>query len=197
MPTAVDIAVWGVKAGWSAFPPATDLTTAVAVAIATGGDPTAPAGLYGIGGGGDGQSQSLAAHARWLKDGWGPFPGHKGGAWLLYLPIASTAVLEAPLQAVVQDPGGVIGGAVTGLGDLAKKLPGGDIIDQAKNALTLAYKAGAWLGNADNWGRVMLVVLGGGMVVSGVYLAAKKPIDATVSGAVGGAAKVAKVAALA
>lgn len=189
MPTAVDIAVWGAKAGWSALPPATNLTTAVAVAIATGGDPTAPKGLYGIGGGGDGQSQSIAAHTEWLKNGWAPFPGHKGGAWLLYVPIASAAVLEAPLQNAVKDPGSV----VDGLGKLAEQLPGADMLNQAKNALTLAYKAGAWLGNPDNWARVLLVVLGGGMVVGGVYLAAQKPIDATV----GGVGKVAGLAALA
>jgi hypothetical protein len=187
--TAVDIAVWGAHAGWSGAPPATNLTTAVAVALATGADPSAPKGLYGIGGGGDGQSQSVAAHAEWVKNGWASFPGHKAGAWLLYVPIAQTAVLEAPLQNAVQNPGSVI----AGVGELAKSLPGADLLDQAKNALTLAYKGAAWLGNSDNWVRVLLVVLGGGMVVGGVYLAAQKPIDASV-GAVG---KVAGVAALA
>jgi hypothetical protein len=188
VPTAVDIAVWGAKAGWSAFLPATDLTTAVAVAIATGGDPNKPKGLYGLGGGGDGQSQSNAAHAEWLQHGWTNFPGHKGGAWLLYVPIATNAVLEAPLQNAVKDPASVVGG----IEKLAGSLPGADMLEQAKNALTLAFKAGAWLGNPDNWARVMLVVLGGGMVVGGVYLAAKKPIDATVAGA----GKLAGVAAL-
>lgn len=192
MATAVDLAVWGAKAGWSATPPATNLTTAVAVALATGANPAAPKGLYGIGGGGDGQSQSVAAHAEWVKHGWSAFPGHKGGAWLLYVPIANAAVLEAPLQNAVQNPGQVLGAIGTGVGDLAKKLPGADLLDQAKNALTLAYKAAAWLGNPDNWARVLLVVLGGGMVVGGVYLAAQKPIDASV----GAAGKVAGLAAL-
>ena len=182
MATATDIAVWGAKAGWSVFQPATDLTTAVAVALAAGGNPSAAKGLYGIGGGGDGLSQSVAAHAEWAAHGWGAFPGHHNGAWLLYVPIAQAAVLEAPVQNAVQNPGQLIG-------DLAKSLPGADMLDQAKSALTILYKAGAWLGNRDNWSRIMLVVLGGGMVVGGVYLAAKKPIDAGV--------KVAGVAALA
>lgn len=192
MATATSIAVWGAKAGWSVYPPATDLATAVAVALAAGGNPAAPKGLYGIGGGGDGQTQSNSAHAEWAAHGWGAFPGHKGGAWLLYLPIAQAAVLEAPVQNAIQNPGQVIGGIAAGVGDLAKNLPGADMLDQAKNALTLLYKGAAWVGNPDNWTRVLLVVIGGGMVVGGIYLAAKKPIDTTV----GGAGKAASLAAL-
>ena len=194
MATATDIAVWGAKAGWSVFPPALDLATAVASALAaSGGDPSKPRGLWGIQGGGDGQAQATAAYQEWKAHGWSNFPGHHSGAWLLYLPIANAAVLEAPVQNAVKDPAGTLGAIGKGVGELASQLPGADMLDQAKNALTLAYKAAAWLGDPHNWARVMLVVLGGGMVVGGIYLAAKKPIDS----AAGGVAKVAGVAALA
>jgi hypothetical protein len=43
-------------------------------------------------------------------------------------------------------------------------------------------KAGAWLGDQDNWKRVGLVVVGGGLVLAGVSIAAK-PLTDGVAGA--------------
>lgn len=197
----VDIAILGVKSGgWSATPPALDLTTAVAVALITSaGDPGKSGGLWGLGNG-DPAAQAKHAHEVQAAQGWDAFKNHKNGAYLLAMPTASAAVAAAPIKAVIDDPSIVTNAAdqvVGSIADAAGQL-GDDMLSQAKSAIAVLYKAGAWLGNADNWARILLVLLGSGMVIGGVTLAAggtaAGPVLGFATKAVKGVGTVAKAA---
>lgn len=184
MATPIDVAVWAARAGWRG----NDLTVAVAVALAASrGNPSASGGLYGIGGGGDGQSQSNTAHARWKASGWGTFKAHNSRAYLLQMPAAGAAVVAAEARDIISDPAG----AASEIVEAAGQLPGADVLDAAKGALTLAYKAGAWMANPDNWARVLMVVLGGGLVVGGLVMTVgsgvASPVGALAGKVIGGA----------
>jgi hypothetical protein len=171
--TPVNLAIFGATAGWRG----TDLIVAVAVGMATSaGQVDRPGGLWGGGPSGptDGQANANAAFARWQQSGWGSFPAHNHKTYLLFMPAATAATASADVQAIVRDPAGAadkLGGAIA---DAAGQLPGGDILDAAKNALTLMYKAGAWMANPDNWVRVASVMLGGGLIIGGLFLVAKQ-----------------------
>jgi hypothetical protein len=182
--TPVNIAIYGATAGWRG----SDLIVAVAVAMATSaGQVDRPGGLWGGGPSGptDAQANANAAHERWQASGWGSFPAHNNKMYLIFMPAATAATASADVQAIVRDPVGAaakVGGAIA---DAAGQLPGGDMLDAAKNALTLLYKAGAWMASPDNWVRVASVMLGGGLIIGGLFLIAKQAAG-TVAGEVAG-----------
>lgn len=73
----------------------------------------------------------------------------------------------------------------------------GNPLDAAKSALALLSKAGAWMGNSHNWGRVALVVAGSAGVLAGLTMLAKAgagPVSSAAGAAVSAPAKAAKAA---
>lgn len=94
-------------------------------------------------------------------------------------------------------PGGglVVGAVDAGADDLAKAITAtvGDPLAAAKEALALAAKVGAWMGDSHNWARVAMVVAGAAGVLAGLTMLAKAgagPVS-TVAGAPARAAKAA------
>lgn len=182
MAAPIDVAVWIGTAGWRG----NDAIVAVAVAEATsGGNENKAGGLFGLGKQGDGQGAANDAHALWQAQGWGPFKAHNDNRYLLFWPLATTAVTAADARGAFRDPAAVPGKVFGALADAAGQLPGADVVGQLKAALALLYKAGAWLGDANNTARIAQVVIGGAMIVSGVSILAK-PAVAGVGGVVKG-----------
>jgi hypothetical protein len=181
--SASDVAIWATAAGWSGVPPAIDATTAVACALASSqGNPGAHNGLFGLGNVGDGKTQTQYAHDQVAAHGWDALPAHRNGSYLLYMPAASVAVTTAGAAVIAKNPQGFIDGVYSGLADVAGNLPGDTLLDQAKTGIALLTKAGAWLGDPNNWARILLVVLGGGMVIGGVTLAAGSSAAGPIAG---------------
>src|SRR5207253_7980676 len=92
------------------------------------------------------------------------------GSYLLFMPGAAAAAALVPASMIAANPS-IVPAAIA---DQAKNLPGaGGIADMAKNAIALATKAGAWLGNRQNWARVASVIMGGALLVGGLVLIAR------------------------
>lgn len=148
--SATQLAQWAAAAGFRS----NDQAVAVAVALATGADPAAPTGAWGIGGGGDGQAQAQAAYARFQAGGWGTFPAHQTGSFLLYMPQATAVIQQAP-QTPAADQPGIIG--------RIEQLPG-QLLDNAvgANVPVLSDVAGAikFLENPNTWKRGVMLVAG-------------------------------------
>lgn len=110
----------------------------------------------------------------------------------------ATILFEAGVNAVV--PGGALinaGGAATaGAGALADAINTsvGNPLDAAKAGLALLSKAGAWMGDSHNWGRVALVVAGSAGVLAGLSMLARAGAG-PVSSVAAAPVKVAKAAA--
>lgn len=181
--SASDVALWCIQAGWSAILPALDCTTAVACALASSqGNPGAHNGLFGLGNVGDGKTQAKYAFDQVAAHGWDALPSHRNGSYLIYMPTASVAVTTAGAAAIAKNPQGFVDGVMSGLADVAGNLPGDNLLDQAKTGIGVLVKAGAWLGDPNNWARILLVVLGGGMVIGGVTLAAGSSAAGPIAG---------------
>jgi len=148
--SATQLAQWAAAAGFRG----NDQGVAVAVALATGADPAAPTGAWGIGGGGDGQAQAQAAYARFQAGGWATFPAHQTGSFLLYMPQATAVIQQAP-QTPAADQPGIIG--------RIEQLPG-QLLDNAvtANVPVLSDVAGAikFLENPNTWKRGVMLVAG-------------------------------------
>lgn len=179
-----DVARAAARAGWRG----TDLTVAIAVALAeSGGNPAAHAtvgedsrGLWQINVSPaahpelasqnlyDPDTNAAAAYGIWKRSGWGPWSAHNNGSYLLYMPRASAAALAADVQAIVNDPIGSAGSAISGA---AGKLPG---VDQAKVVAGFLSD----LQNPAIWQRMLKVILGGALVVVGAYLIVQTQVAA-------------------
>lgn len=188
----VAIAIHGARAGWRG----TDLTVATAVALAeSGGNEAKPGGLWNLPGfpGGDPAGNAAAAYARQRSGGWGQWASHRNRAYILMMPIATAAALSADVAAFIKDPGAAVGAVVSeAAGSLklaAAAVPGATLIDSANSALTLGYKAGAWMAEPNNWQRVAQVILGGAMVVGSLVVLSKTALTNVAGSAVGGVVK--------
>jgi hypothetical protein len=189
----VAVAIHGARAGWRGV----DLTVATAVALAeSGGNEAKPGGLWNLPGvaGGDPAANAVAAYARWRAGGWGQWASHRNKAYMLLMPIAQAAVLSGDVAAIVNDPGTALGGAAGALAGGVKAaaaagVPGGTILESANSALGLAYKAGAWMSDPNNWQRVAQVVLGAGMVIGGLVMLARGAATNAVGAVAGGLVK--------
>lgn len=181
MANPVDIAIWAAKAGWRDL----DLTKAVAVSMASGGSAGKPGGLYGLGNEGDPQTQTNHAYARQKAEGWKVFKAFRNKSYLLYVPTAQAAASAAPVKSLITNPGGFVEAAKNTLTDVAKELPGADIVETAQSGLALAYKAGAWMSKPENWIRVMFVMVGGGLIIMGTAVAFQNKTLGAVSAVVG------------
>jgi hypothetical protein len=169
--TPVTVAVYAAEAGWRGQ----DLVIAVAVRLAAGGVLNAT------------QAAANADYARWRAEGWGAFGPYATRTYLLFMPAAAVAVADPNVQEVIAQPivGGAAKEAIGGVKDAAANLPGEDMLAQAKNALTLAYKAGAWMADPGNWARVAQVVLGGALILGGLVIIARNATG-TIAGEVAG-----------
>lgn len=158
------IAQWVRDAGWAG----TDSVTAVAVAIVTGQDPDTPGGLWGLGTAGDGATQTDAAFALWRGSGgdWDVLPGHRGGSWRLYLPVAASAVAGAEVVSQADGPLPTAVKAVTEAGE------------STGDALQTFGQIGGFLTTDRAWERIVKIGLGGGIIlVSMLYLAKRSTFD--------------------
>lgn len=99
MADPITIARWVGEAGW----PADTRVKATAIALASGADPTAPGGLFGVGNTGDGPAQAKHALDVYRAQGWSAFPRHRSGLDVLMMPPAVAAVAAAGAVAVVSD----------------------------------------------------------------------------------------------
>ncbi len=146
------IALWSIKAGWAGL----DLRTAVAVGMATGGYPDAPNGVWGVPGGGtDGQAQANAARAVQLSQGWGVFPTHRTGRWLLFIPQAEVAIATTVAPAIP----GVIKDEVPGVKQVT------DAATTAGQATAQAGRLLTYIGQEEFWTRAMKWIIGGALLV--------------------------------
>lgn len=160
------VAVHAATAGWRG----TDLVTAVAVAYAeSGGWPDRPGGLWGLPGepGGDPAGNASKAHARQLAGGWSQWDGYTSRRYLLYMPLAGAAVAAPQVVAIITAD------AARNVREGLGALPGADVLDTARSALTLGVKAGGWMAERHNWVRVAQVVAGAGLLFVGVAMIAR------------------------
>lgn len=184
MADPVAIATYAARAGFRG----TDLIVAVAVALGeSGGNANKAGGLWNIPGaaGGDPAGNAAAAFSRWRSGGWGQWGAYRNNRYALFLPAAGAAATAESVVRLVDDPVGYVQDAVS---TLAGKLPGGDALAAAQDALTLGYKAGAWLSDRNNWVRIAQVVVGSGMLLGAVIIISKPAVD-TVTGAAGSVVK--------
>lgn len=179
MQSPLELAKLARTAGWKG----SDAVTAVAIALTeSNGRETMSGGLWRVAGSpADPQGQANAAYAKWRERGWSYWASYRTKTYLLMVPVATAAFQVLGAEVVAKDPGA----AVAGLEDAVKSLPGGNVIDLFKDALTLAYKGAVWIGNPNNWARIAQVVLGGALVVGGLVLIGKNAVG-TVAGEVAG-----------
>jgi len=145
-----------------------DLVIAVAVALAESqGYADRAGGLWNLPGeaGGDPAGNAVKAYARFQTGGWGQWSSYRGNRYLLWMPAAGGAVAAEGVKNIVTNPVGVGQAVGQDVKSTAQNLPLVDSLDAAKDALTLAYKAGAWVANPQNWIRVSQVITGGALIV--------------------------------
>lgn len=160
MATPLELARWAAAAGWTN--PA-ETTIATAVAMRAGSDPNVPGGLYGIGQGKDGASQSQAAHMLWASrnEDWDVFPPHQDGAWRLNLPVAAAAVAGLPAAEVVDRAKDAASGAAQTVGSV------GTIAETFTSI-------GAFLLSDKAWERIIKVTVGSVMILIAVAYIGKR-----------------------
>lgn len=209
MATAAQIASYAHNAGWTGQ----DLVVAVAVALAeSGGDPAkrgdlalqsatwGPSiGLWQIrslnvekGHGTtrdeianlDPQTNANHAYSIWKEQGWGPWSVHNSGAYLLYMPIASAGVSDY----YTVNPGKAAGDTVDAVTPTAVKDAAAAALEVAKEPIRILK----WLEDPGTQIRIGKVIVGGGLVLIGLYIFAR-PVVAPV---VKAGANIGKVAAL-
>lgn len=176
------VAQFAAGAGWRGG----DLAVATAVALAeSGGWTDRPGGLWNLPGvpGGDPAGNAAKAFARWRgPGGWGQWASHRNRRYLLFMPAAGPAAAAAEAAVIANDPKGEV---VDDIAEAAGKLPGAGMLDAAKSALTLAFKAGAWMANPDNWIRVAQVGIGGALIVGALVMIAKPAVESAAGGVAG------------
>lgn len=163
----VTVAEHAARAGWRGV----DLVTAVAVAYAaSGGFPERAGGLWALPGepGGDAAGNAVKAHARWSAGGWGQWPAYTSRKYLIFMPPASAAVAAASVKNIIDTDTAKAGAKA--VQEAATSIPVPNPLDAARDALTLAQRAGSWLSNSDNWVRIARVVVGGGMIIAAVVM---------------------------
>jgi hypothetical protein len=84
-----EVAAWVIDAGFTGL----QRPAVIAVGIATGADPAADGGVFGVGGpAGDGAAQAVAAKAAVASGGLSALPAYRTGRHILYLPTAEAAL---------------------------------------------------------------------------------------------------------
>lgn len=176
--STAQLTVVAAKAGWTG----SDLAVAIAVALAeSGGNPNArnagsswdSRGLWQINIAKnahpeyasqnmyDPQANANAAHAIWAKDGWGPWQAHNNGKYLLYMPLATAAAGSIGVGASAEP-------AVMGSVDA--------ILQIAQEPIRLMK----WLAEPGTQTRIAKVVVGGGLVMLGLYIVARPVVEPAV-----------------
>lgn len=98
---------------------------------------------------------------------WKPWSTYGGARFLLWYPAAQAAV-----PGVLAAKGAaVVGGAI----DDAAQVVGGPL-DAAVTAAQGVVKVGAWVSDRNNWWRVAKVVVGGGLVLGGIFAATRPAV---------------------
>lgn len=92
---------------------------------------------------------------------WAPWSTYNGVRYALYLPAATAAA-----------PGVIAGRTIRGTVDDAQAAVTG-ATDAAATVAQGMVKVGTWVSTRRNWERVALVVIGGTLVIGGIFVAAK------------------------
>lgn len=137
------------------------------------------------------------AHAIWLQAGrsFRPWSTFVNQSYRLYLSRAAAAARTASGSGAGRAPthedpdvtaarigikigAGVISGGAA-IAEGAEAIGGAvpSVVDVAGDALRIVARAGAWVTNPANVTRVLLVILGGGMVLAGAAIAARPAVD--------------------
>jgi len=187
--TAAQLATWSAQAGFTGQ----DQATAIAVALAAGGNPDAPQGAFGLGGGGGGQAQAQAAFAQWKAQQWAAFPTHQTGSWAFYLPVALGSVVAAPAGGGNPFDPQTQAELKSGLSNLA---------GQAKDAVNVVPERvgqiAGFLTNPRTWMRYVKIVTGLVLVgLAAASLTKSTIIDPIIGGANQAGERVAEAAVLA
>lgn len=111
----------------------------------------------------EGIGNARAAYEVFLKQGWGAWSTYKSGAYLLFMPRATAAVKHGGTGGVPAGTGQGTAPTLTTL-DVAMKTISG---------------VGGWVGNPNNWLRVLYVITGSALVIGGLVVVARN--SATVS----------------
>lgn len=124
-------------------------------------------------------TNAVMAHEVWAERGgsWAPWTVYQTGKYKDYLPDGSQAGAGG---------GGAGASGGSAVGDAADAVLGplGDAGDAIGAIGEMVYRAGAWLGDSDNWLRVLQVVVGGGLTIAALAIVAK-PAVSSVAGPVG------------
>ena len=153
-----------------------DLIIAVAVAYTESqGYAERDGGLWRLPGepGGDPAGNAVKAYTRWKAGGWDQWTSYRTGRYLLWMPAATAAVGAEGVINIITNPIGVGQAVGADIKSAAQGLPLTNPLDAARDALTLAYKAGAWVANPHNWTRVAWVVTGGALIIVGAVKIAR------------------------
>jgi hypothetical protein len=207
--TAAQIAGYAHSAGWTG----SDLVVAVAVALAeSSGNPSAlgdvgaenaewgpSVGLWQIrslnaekGKGTlrdeianrDPQTNANHAYSIWKTQGWGPWSAHNNKSYLLYMPIASAGASDY----YTVNPGQAAGDAVDAVTPDSIQNAAAAALEIAKEPVRVLK----WLEDPYTQVRIGKVIIGGGLVVVGLYIFARPVVQP----AINAGAKIGKVAAL-
>lgn len=163
-----------------------NLKTAVAVAgAASGGDVSAPGGLFGVGRAGGAESSVLlggqeaqAAYRLWESSGWTAFPAYRSGAYILWEPWAEAGIIASGAKA---PPGVVTGDPVaTAAWNIDNTVvdTGGALVQGAVSTAAAGANVLTFLSQPGSWIRIAKVVAGLGLVVVGAAVFVKTPRSA-------------------
>lgn len=178
--TPPQIAQWAVQAGFSGQ----DLVTAVAVALAesdgridatnTNSDGTTDYGVWQIN---SVHADEFTKHPQWWSvenadmahdiyaaagNKWTPWSTYTSGKYTSFLLQATSAAKNPDASNVVGGPGDT---------KTINVIPGVDSIAESLSGFTTALAGiAAWMGNAQNWERIGLVLVGGALVVGALIM---------------------------
>lgn len=192
-----DLGAHASVAGWRSY---TDIATAVAIALAESGgrayaiggpnsDGTYDYGCWQINEGAhpekfqgvdwsNPQTNAKMAFAVYTEAGnsWRPWSVFNSGKYKQFEKAFAEGVADSIPGGA--DPLSQATELLEGLGEEVAESTGIDAVGEAINNIGGAvYKAGQWLGDADNWIRVAQVVVGGGLMIAALTIVARPLLE--------------------
>jgi Lysozyme like domain len=123
----------------------------------------------------DPKANTACAYRVFRSQGWNAWSTYKSGAYKQYIMDATQAYQGAGNQSQVNEilksigiGLGYVPGA-SGLTDLASN----PVLQGFQSIITFMNRIGSWISNADNWVRVMKVIVGGVVIIVGLGIVAK------------------------
>jgi hypothetical protein len=136
---------------------------AVAVGLAQGADPNAAGGVWGLSDApADPVGQARQALQVKASGGWSAFPSYRSGGYLLYMPLATTAVSVVSVSTVTSSVA-----TATGTGVAAGVDAVTEPVQTAGSTVERAGMLATFLLQPAGWERIAKVVLGLGLIFIG------------------------------